>query len=94
MQLLDVLVQRGHVNLAELFNYFAFVSFLLVHLHPSLTLSIQIRYHGRHRVSVEGVPFREIAHHNWATLRLGGGTDMIGGDDSEGLWHLLEGGMR
>lgn len=55
-QLLEVIAQRGRVDLSELFSYFTF--------------------------DIMG------------DMALGGGTDMIHEGDSEGLWHLLKGGLR
>ena len=37
IQLLEVLVQRGHIDLAELLGYFTFVSPFNAHSKPSLT---------------------------------------------------------
>ena len=39
IQMIEVLVQRGHIDLAELLGYFTFVSPFIAHLRPSLTPS-------------------------------------------------------
>jgi hypothetical protein len=86
MQLLEVLIQRTHVDLAELFNYFAFVSSFLVHFRLSLTPSQSDLILWQTSRKCAWSPSAKLLTVGWGPFRLGGGTDMIHDGDSEGLW--------
>lgn len=96
IQLLEVLAQRSDVDLAELFGYFAFVSSFIVHLFEPFVDPFPIRFD---IMADMASVFMGFLQQNYPPLtglafRLGGGTDMIYEGDTEGLWRLLETGLK
>lgn len=93
LELLDILVQRGQVDLSTIFGYFMSVWSLIVRLSRAL-ISCRSGSTLWRTWGEQCLPCCDLPPLTGLVFSLGGGTNMISEGDPEGLLHVMEAGMR